>query len=95
MLLVAALCLFSPCLSDFSKGMDALIGQPEDVVIQRLGLPDKESTIAGRKVYSWGTDQQEGPSCAFKVSILDGKAERWDGVGNAYGCSIYTKGLSR
>lgn len=93
MLLAAALCIIGPCLSDFSKGMDALMGQPEEVVIQRLGLPDGESTIAGRKVYHWGTDQEKGPSCAFKVAIKDGRAERWDGIGNAQGCGIYVKGL--
>ena len=91
MLLLAAACLIGPCLSDFSKGMDALIGQSEEVAIQRLGLPDRETEVAGRKVYHYGTEQRS--ECYFKVAIREGRVERWDGVGSAYGCSIYTKGL--
>lgn len=82
-------------LGDFSAGMNALIGQPQQVAFQRLGYPDRQETVAGRTVYYYGADHDHGPSCAFKLVTEAGIVRAWDGIGNASGCGIYLGGLRR
>src|SRR5690349_23969356 len=82
-------------LTGFKSGMDGLIGQPSSVALQRLGYPERQEVIAGRTVYYYGTDHEQGPSCAFKVITYNGMVEAWDGLGNAAGCSMYVRALRR
>lgn len=39
-------------------GLDSLLDQPLSVAIDRIGYPTGEQTIAGRKLYRWGSSQQ-------------------------------------
>jgi hypothetical protein len=82
-------------LSTFSEGMDRLVGQPTQTAFTKLGYPDRKETIENRTVYYYGTDHEEGPSCAFKLVTEAGVIRSWDGIGNAYGCRIYLNALQR
>jgi hypothetical protein len=35
------------------KGMNSMLGQPVNAVFARLGFPDGETMVAGRKAYIW------------------------------------------
>jgi hypothetical protein len=64
---IIAACAFAltlaGCVGDsITKGMAPLAGQPLDAAIAKLGVPTSESTVAGRKVYVWLTQNfVEGP----------------------------------
>lgn len=36
-----------------TKGMDSLMGQPVNSLIEKIGFPNEEKIIANRKVYVW------------------------------------------
>lgn len=93
--LLALLLTACTTLGNFSSGMDTLIGKPSQNAFDRLGFPDRQEVIAGRTVYFYGTDQERGPSCAFKIVTENDVVRSWDGIGNAWGCDMYLKGLSR
>lgn len=79
-------------LQPFSERMTALKGQPVEVAFDKLGYPQNEKEIAGRKVYYW----TENSDCTFNiVATPDGRVDKWSGVGSPAGCSLYLKGLSR
>lgn len=40
------------------ENMDRMVGLPADRVFDKLGLPDAESEVAGRKFYIWETSNQ-------------------------------------
>jgi hypothetical protein len=53
---IAAACLWvAACAGTAKEGMSRLQGQPLSVVIAKIGLPTDERTVAGKKVYIWGT----------------------------------------
>jgi hypothetical protein len=53
---IAAACLWvAACAGTVKEGMTRLQGQPLSVVIAKIGLPTDERTVAGKKVYIWGT----------------------------------------
>jgi hypothetical protein len=57
---IAAACLWvAACAGTAKEGMSRLQGQPLSVVIAKIGLPTDERTVAGKKVYIWGTPAQE------------------------------------
>jgi hypothetical protein len=57
---IAAACLWvAACAGTVKEGMTRLQGQPLSVVIAKIGLPTDERTVAGKKVYIWGTPAQE------------------------------------
>jgi hypothetical protein len=93
MLLLAAVCLFGPCLGDLTEAMNRLKGLPIETAFERLGIPDQEKVIAGRKVFVWEAEHPDGPQCRIKIMESGGKVESWDAVGNREGCSIYMKWL--
>lgn len=44
--------------SQFDDGLNALVGQPINAAIAKIGYPNTEQIIAGQKVYRWGTSSQ-------------------------------------
>jgi hypothetical protein len=53
---IAAVCLWvAASAGRVKEGMTRLQGQPLSVVIAKIGLPTDERTVAGKKVYIWGT----------------------------------------
>lgn len=80
-------------LGNFSEGMNGLVGKPSETAFAKLGYPDHQEVIAGRTIYYYGKDHDQGPSCAFKLVTEGGTVRSWDGIGNAYGCNLYLSGL--
>src|ERR1700722_3614836 len=69
--LLAGAALLSGCAIGYHKAMTAdmkgLTGQLITTVIDRLGYPAREITIAGDKVYVW-----DGNGCTLKVGVDSG-----------------------
>jgi hypothetical protein len=69
--LIAGAVLLSGCTVGSNKAMTAdmkgLTGQPITTVIDRLGYPAREITIAGDRVYVW-----DGNGCTLKVGVDSG-----------------------
>lgn len=42
-----------------NEGLQGLLGQPIDVAVNKIGYPTSEQTIAGRKLYRWGSSSQQ------------------------------------
>lgn len=40
------------------EGLTALVGKPVTAAIEKIGYPNTEQTIAGRKLYRWGSSSQ-------------------------------------
>lgn len=40
------------------EGLTALVGKPITVAIEKIGYPNTEQTITGRKLYRWGSSSQ-------------------------------------
>jgi hypothetical protein len=52
---IAAMSIFvAACAGTVKEGMSRLQGQPLSVVIAKIGQPNDERTVAGKKVYIWG-----------------------------------------
>lgn len=49
----AALTLSACAAQQIEKGMNEHLGQPASVLFGRLGYPDGETVVAGRKAYIW------------------------------------------
>ena len=53
-LLIAISTLTAGCaIQRLGKGMDALLGQPVNRLIDRIGFPSEEKVVAKRKIYVW------------------------------------------
>jgi hypothetical protein len=57
---------------DIDRGLDTLTGKPLDYAISKLGLPDAEQTIAGRKVYVWDSRTVGGGYLVPKTTNYSG-----------------------
>ncbi len=42
-----------------NEGLQGLLGQPIEVAINKIGYPTSEQTLAGRKLYRWGSSSQQ------------------------------------
>jgi hypothetical protein len=85
--------ILAGCVGDsITKGMGSLVGQPLDAAIAKLGVPTSESTIAGRKVYVWVTQNfVEGTAyrCQIRVVMKGDVTGSFDWDGNNAGCLRY------
>jgi hypothetical protein len=53
-LLTAITTLTAGCaIQRLEKGMDALLGQPVNALIEKIGFPTEEKVVANRKIYVW------------------------------------------
>jgi hypothetical protein len=79
--------------------MTAEMGQPVSRVIEKLGFPTEERTIAGRHVYVWSTSNfVEGTNYRCQIrAIVDEKNNviAWDNEGNEGGCRAFMSRLSQ
>lgn len=57
---VVALLSLAGCVSwsQFDDGLNALVGRPISAAFGKIGYPNNEQTIAGRKIYRWGSSSQ-------------------------------------
>lgn len=60
LLLLCALAVSAACtsFSILDVELPKYFGRPAEALISRLGLPDAEQTLAGRRVYVWSTSTQ-------------------------------------
>lgn len=54
------------------RNMNGLVGQPAGAVFARLGHPDAEAVVAGRKTYTWST-RRSGLDAAYRPAVYAGK----------------------
>ena len=98
--------ILTGCLSStMNPPLQQSVGQPARALFAKIGWPDRENVVAGRKVYIWST-QHLGPqvfgegdveyNCQIRVfaddrDIVTGS----DWRGNILGCSEYTTRLAQ
>jgi hypothetical protein len=78
--------------------MAKLEGQPLSAIIAKIGLPIEARTIAGKKVYIWGTpelssDQGKDAQCQIQATMNGDVIERLAYVGNENLCERYAARL--
>jgi len=93
--LIAGALLLSGCAIGYDQAMTAdmkgLSGKPIREVIDRLGYPTREITIAGDKVYVWDSN-----GCTLKVGVDSGEHVIHAGYdGDHNDCGPYRKALER
>lgn len=52
-LIFSALLALTGCASTIDRPLAARVGLPISTVIEQMGYPDSERTVAGRHVYTW------------------------------------------
>ena len=77
--------------------MPGYIGRPVSDLINRLGFPTRQDTVAGRTVYVWTMGylvEGTGYACTIRA-ILDQHniVTSFDGYGNQGGCADYAAKL--
>jgi hypothetical protein len=93
--LVAGALLLSGCAIGYNKAMTAdmqgLSGKPIRTVIDLLGYPARETTIAGDKVYIWDSN-----GCTLKVGVdSDDRVVHADFDGDHSDCHPYKRALEK
>jgi hypothetical protein len=93
MLVVAAALPLAGCAIGYSKAMSTdmrnLTGEPIRTIIDRLGYPARETTIAGDKVYVWDDN-----GCTLKVGVdSSDHVVHADYDGDHSDCKPYRKAL--
>jgi hypothetical protein len=97
--------MLTGCLSSaMNPPLQQSVGQPAHALFAKIGWPDRETVVAGRKVYIWST-QHLGPqvfgegaeyNCQIRVFADDRDiVTGTDWRGNILGCSEYTARLAR
>jgi hypothetical protein len=91
----AACILVAACAGTIKEGMAKLEGQPLSAVIARIGQPMGERSIAGNRVYYWGTPPQlssksdTGPQCQIQATMNGDVVERLAYEGDEALCLKY------
>ena len=83
--------------------MSSMFGSPAPNVFAKLGLPDAEGEVAGRKFYVWSTKNymnygQQSYIYYCKLRVFVDSRDRitaYDVEGNEGGCGRFADGLSR
>jgi hypothetical protein len=96
---VAAMGIFvASCAGTIKEGMTRLQGQPLSAVIAKIGVPNDERMVAGKKVYIWGSP---GPSekeskekgCQIRATMNGDVIETFDYQGDEKLCQRYAERL--
>jgi hypothetical protein len=81
----------------FKQKLKPLVGQPANAMIAKLGFPDRQDQIAGKKVYVWavsGASEGTTYSCTIRAILGDGDIiENIDWGGNEGACENYSDKL--
>jgi hypothetical protein len=92
-----AVALLAGCANQVMNSVtDHLIGQPVSVVIDRLGVPTEERTIAGMKVYIWTTGtiwKGTEYKCTIRAIMSGDVIRSFDWEGDEVRCSEYAQSL--
>jgi hypothetical protein len=70
----AACILVAACAGTIKEGMTRLEGRPLSAAIAKIGVPIEECTIAGKKVYIWGSPEMptkapKEKTCQIRATI--------------------------
>lgn len=97
-------CSLNP-LSGLEEGMERMKGRPAPELFTRMGYPDQEGTVAGKKFYLYqrtaripgfnpGSPDIRG-ECKLRFFVDDkDMIERWQYDGNLAGCEPYVRRLN-
>lgn len=88
-------------LKHINKGLTNLRGQHINSLINRIGYPDSQRMIAGRKLYTWGSSRLFAIDgnlvdlyCTITVEVNSNeKIVNWQYDGNNGGCRGFANGL--
>jgi hypothetical protein len=92
----AACMLVAACAGTVKEGMAKLEGQPLSAVVARIGQPMGERSIAGKRVYYWGTPQLSSKSekqCQILATMNGDLIERLAYEGDESLCQKYAERL--
>ena len=94
----AACILVAACAGTIKEGMVKLEGQPLSAVIARIGHPMGERSIAGKRVYYWGTPELSSKSgrekqCQILATMNGDVIERLAYEGDESLCQKYAERL--
>jgi hypothetical protein len=94
----AACILVAACASTVQEGMAKLEGQPLSAVVARIGQPIGERSVAGKRVYYWGTPQLSSKSdrekqCQILATMNGDVVERLAYEGDESLCQKYAERL--
>jgi hypothetical protein len=94
----AACLLVAACAGTIKEGMAKLEGQPLSVVIARIGQPMGERSIAGKRVYYWGSPELSSKSnrekqCQILATMNGEVIERLSYEGDESLCQKYAERL--
>jgi hypothetical protein len=96
---VAAACiLVAGCAGTIKEGMTRLEGRPLSAAIAKIGLPIEERTVAGKKVYIWGsiempTKAPKEKKCQIRATMNGDLIESFDYQGDESLCQRYAERL--
>jgi hypothetical protein len=95
---IAACILVGACAGTVKEGMAKLEGQPLSAVVARIGQPMGERSIAGKRVYYWGTPQLSSQSgreqqCQIQATMNGDVIERLAYEGDETLCQKYAERL--
>lgn len=57
---------------DTREVMDRYLGQPVQSIVSRIGFPQAESTVMGRKAYSWNRTTQDSVTTPSRTTAMVG-----------------------
>lgn len=85
-LFLSILCLFAGCstFEDIENGLFSLYGRHVDELVAKIGYPNGQNEVAGRKLYIWDSRQTFSYSMP-KTSYSSGTMNTYSTYGNAYG----------
>ena len=95
----AAACIWvAACAGTIKEGMTRLEGRPLSAAIAKIGLPIEERTIAGKKVYIWGslempTKAPKEKKCQIRATMNSDLIESFDYQGDESLCQRYAERL--
>jgi hypothetical protein len=94
----AACMLVAACAGTVKEGMAKLEGQPLSAVVARIGQPIGERSIAGKRVYYWGSPQlsskgDRAPQCQIQATMNGDVIERLAYDGDEALCQKYAERL--
>jgi hypothetical protein len=90
--------LVAACAGTIKEGMAKLEGQPLSAVIARIGHPIGERSIAGKRVYYWGSPElsskgERGKQCQIQATMNGDVIERLAYEGDETLCQKYAEKL--
>jgi hypothetical protein len=95
----SACILVAACAGTIKEEMAKLEGQPLSTVIAKIGQPMGERSIAGKRVYYWGTPtplsskSDRGPQCQIQATMNGDVVERLAYEGDEALCLKYAARL--